>query len=59
MTTEIVRVTDDTTRAEIAEALTNLAATASRLLHHPDNGPWLRCHARMDVLLEDWLNARE
>lgn len=55
---EFVRITDDSTRAEIAEAITHLAAYAARQQHHPDSGRWVRAHQRIDALLGDWEKAR-
>jgi hypothetical protein len=52
MTTEIVRVDCDS-REDVQEALRHLSATAGRMLHHADNGSWVRCHERMNVLLDD------
>lgn len=53
---EIVRVTDDTTRAEIESALTEHVKTLSRWPSH-----WVdqrtRMHARIDALLTDWERA--
>lgn len=54
---ELLRINDDTTREEIAEALTNLARHAMRLPHVLDNSPHQRCHAQMDALLDDWEHA--
>lgn len=57
----IIRVTDETPRAEIAEALTHCCRTAIRAPHvmgseeHPS--AWDKAHARLDALLEDWLRA--
>lgn len=52
MTTEIVRVDPDS-REDVQEALRHLSATAGRMLHHPDNGAWVRCHERINALLDD------
>lgn len=51
---ETIRITDESTRAEIAEALTHLAHYAARQMHHPDCSRWVRAHERIDVLLADW-----
>lgn len=54
--TTITRVTDDATPAELAEALTHLAAKARRepavfgTLERPSN--WDLRHARIDALLD-------
>ena len=49
---DIVVITDETTRAEIEEALTYLAATAARLpRHYVDRKAAI--HARIDALLDD------
>jgi len=50
-------VTDETTRAELAEALTHLAAYASRQQHHPDCERWVTAHRRIDVLLTEYERA--
>ena len=51
MTTAIV-ITDDTTPDELREAITNLAATASRMpAHWTDRRAAL--HARIDALLDE------
>jgi delta 1-pyrroline-5-carboxylate dehydrogenase len=53
---DIVRITDDTTKAEIEQALTNHVATLHRWPTH-----WTsqrdRMHARIDALLDDWRKA--
>lgn len=53
---EIVRITDDTTKAEIEQALSNHVATLRRWPSH-----WTdqrtRMHARIDALLTDWERA--
>jgi hypothetical protein len=54
---DTIRVTDETTRAEIEEALRHLAQYAKRQMHHPDCGPWLSAHQRIDSLLLDWEKA--
>lgn len=51
------RVTDETTKAEIEEALLHLAAFAAHQLHHPDCKPWVTAHERIDALLTDWRKA--
>jgi hypothetical protein len=51
-----LRITDDTTRAEIEQALTNHVTTLRRWPSH-----WTsqrdRAHARIDALLTDWERA--
>lgn len=54
---EHLRITDESTKADIAEALTHLATYASRQQHHPDSVRWVRAHERIDALLEDWEQA--
>lgn len=55
---EFLLVTDDTTRAELAEAISHVGAYAKRQPHvmgdavHPSM--WDRSHARLDSLLTDW-----
>jgi hypothetical protein len=53
---ETIVVTDATTKAELAEALTNMAATAARTPAH-----WAErkaaIHARIDALLYEYENA--
>lgn len=56
-TTEIIHVTDDTTKAELEEALVNLAQYAARQMHHPDCERWVTAHRRIDLLLVDWEQA--
>ena len=56
-----IRVTDESTRAELAEALTNMCARAQREM--PVVGteelptPWDRHHRVLDALLDDWEKA--
>ena len=50
---ETLRITDDSTRAEIAEAITHLAQYAARQQHHPDSTRWVRAHERINALLDD------
>lgn len=58
---EVIRVTDDTTKAELAEALTNLSHTAQR--EFPVVGtedvptPWDCRHRVINALLCDWERA--
>lgn len=56
-TPQVIRVTDDTTKAELEEALTNLAQYAARQQHHPDCERWVTAHRRIDALLCDWERA--
>lgn len=56
--TKVIRINDETTRAELAEALTHLAKYARRQPHHPDCTRWVLAHQRIDALLVDWLAAR-
>lgn len=57
MTAEIIRVTDASTRAEIAEAICHLRAAYLRGPQGPD---WqAQHHARLDALISDWLAAVE
>lgn len=56
---ETIRLTDDSTKPEIAEALTHLAAYAARQQHHPDSVRWVRAHERIDRLLCDWERAED
>lgn len=53
---EVIRVTDDTTKAELEEAMTNMAATAARMPAH-----WVErkaaTHRRIDALLGEWERA--
>lgn len=52
----ILKVTDETTRAELEEAIANLNATLHRMPKH-----WTerraKLHARIDALLVDWERA--
>jgi hypothetical protein len=58
----LLRITDDSDRAEIAEALVNCCRTAIRAPHvfgkadHPS--AWDKAHATLDVLLDEWVKAR-
>jgi hypothetical protein len=52
-----ILITDDSTKAEVAEALTHLAQYAARQQHHPDCARWVLAHRRMNALLEDWERA--
>lgn len=53
-----IRVTDDTTRDEIEEAMHNVVATLHRMpAHWTDRRAVL--HSKLDVLLGDWLEAGE
>lgn len=58
----VLRVTDDSDRAEIAEALTHCCRTAIRAPHvlgtveHPS--AWDLAHLRLDALLVEWERAR-
>ena len=50
---DVLLITDATPREELEEALTHLAATASRLpRHYVDRKAAI--HARIDVLLDEW-----
>lgn len=49
-----IRITDESTKAEVAEALTHLAQYAARQQHHPDCVQWVTAHERIDSLLGDW-----
>lgn len=55
----IARITDDSTREDIEEALVNHAKYAAHQLHHPDNSKWVRAHERIDALLGDWEAAQD
>ena len=44
----------ETTRDDIAEALSHLSHYAGRLPHHPDCNRWVMAHAQIDALLDDW-----
>lgn len=53
---EVVVVRDDTTRAELEEAMANVVATLHRMpAHWTDRRAKL--HAKLDELLGDWLAA--
>lgn len=54
MSVDILLVSDDSSREDIAEALTHLAKYAAHQLHHPDCVPWVTAHRRIDALLDDW-----
>lgn len=50
------RITDDTTRAELEEAMTNVVATLRRMpAHWADRRATL--HAKLDDMLLDWQQA--
>lgn len=52
----VIRVTDETTRAELEEAIANIGATLHRTPAH-----WTEkraaLHAKIDALLTDWERA--
>lgn len=50
-----IRITDDTTRVEIEEAIANVLASMRRLPGVP--GYIDRGHARINALLDDWERA--
>lgn len=58
---DVIRVTEASTREELAEALLNLCARARREM--PVVGtellrtPWDKRHEAIDALLEDWQKA--
>lgn len=54
---EVIHLTDDSTKAEVAEAITHLAHYAARQMHHPDCTRWVRAHERINQLLVDWEHA--
>lgn len=54
---KVIRINDETTRAELAEALTHLAKYARRQPHHPDCARWVLAHQRIDALPVDWEQA--
>lgn len=60
---DAIRITDDTTRAELAEYLTNMCAFAKRqpraiaLFEADPPTAWDKAHRRMDGPLDDWLAA--
>ena len=49
----------ESTRAEIAEAITNMGRYAARQQHHPDCERWVTAHRRIDAMLDDWERARD
>lgn len=51
---DITRITDESTRADLEEALTNLSKYAGHQLHHVDCSRWVRAHQRIDALLDEW-----
>ena len=60
---DVMRTTEDTTRAELAEYLTNLAAFAKRQQYviakfeSDPPTPWDKAHRMMDAPLDEWLAA--
>lgn len=54
----LLRITDDSTRDELAEALTHCCRTAIRAPHvfgDPDRpSTWDVAHKRLDALLDEW-----
>ena len=53
---EVIVITDDTTRAELEEAMANVVATLHRMpAHWTDKRAGL--HAKLDTLLDDWQHA--
>lgn len=52
-----ILITDDTTRAELEEAMANIVGTLHRMpAHWVDRRAAL--HAKLDALLEDWQQAK-
>ena len=55
-TREVIVVTDETTRAELEEAMTNVVATLHRMpAHWTDKRAGL--HHKLDAMLTDWQQA--
>ena len=53
---DVIRVSDESTRADIAEAIRHLRAA---YLRGPQGRAWQdQHHARLDALLGDWERAR-
>lgn len=50
-------ISDETTRDEIAEAITHVNAYAERQPHIIGWGTWERAHQKLNVLLSDWEKA--
>lgn len=49
----LIRITPETTRAELAEAITWAAQAAARIPeHHTEQKA--RAHERIDAMLDDW-----
>ena len=63
MSADVIRVTDDTTRAELATALGHLCAHAKRqqrIVERFEQDPpsaWTKAHRRINALLTDWERA--
>lgn len=58
----VVRVTDDTTRAELAETLRLLCDAAKRLPHVQGvcaPSSWDIQHARIDAVLDEWVACKK
>lgn len=56
MARETIVITDETTRAELEEAMANVVATLHRMpAHWTDKRAGL--HAKLDLLLTDWESA--
>lgn len=54
--TELILVTDDTSRADLEEAMANIVNTLHRMPNHwTDRRASL--HHKLDALLTDWQNA--
>lgn len=64
MTTQVVRVTDEDTRADIAEALTNLCAHAKRQQYVVERSyldlptAWTKAHQQINAVLADYFKAK-
>jgi len=53
---DVMVITDDTTRAELEEAMANMVTTLHRMpAHWTDRRASL--HAKIDAMLEDWERA--
>ena len=53
---DLIVITDDTTRAELEEAMANVVGTLHRMpVHWTERRAAL--HAKLDAMLEDWRKA--
>ena len=62
MSTTLDEITEDSSRAELEEALMNYSTTAGRMLRYDGigrtNEAWVKMHKTIDIALTCWQAAR-